>query len=128
MSEQTFWLGVHYLHLLGMAFFVGGQLVVAAVVVPVELRFSDRERMRAIGRRFGVGSLLALLVLVATGSAMATHWGYWGNGTLQLKLGLVGLVVGLTTLHLLWPRLRALQVAVLVTSLAIVWLGLELAH
>lgn len=73
MSEDPLWQGVHYLHLLAMAFFVGGQLVVVAAVMPVERRYSDRTRLRAIARRFGIGSLLALVVLAATGSAMAAH-------------------------------------------------------
>lgn len=125
---STVWETVHYLHVLAMAFFVGGQLVVVAAVVPVERDAPDRERMRAIGRRFGIGSLLALAVLVATGSVMATDEGYWGSGTLQLKLGIVGVVVALTTVHLVWPRHRLLQVGILAGSLVIVWLGLQLAH
>ena len=56
-----------------MAFFVGGQLVVVAAVMPVERRTADPSRMQSIGRRFGIGSLVALGVLVATGSAMATE-------------------------------------------------------
>ena len=113
-----------------MAFFIGGQLGVAVAVVPVETRLPDRERLRAIARRFGYGSLVALGVLIATGTAMAMaiHFDYWSNGTLQIKLGLVGFVVALTTLHLLWPRARWLQAVILIASWAIVWLGLELAH
>jgi uncharacterized membrane protein len=128
MSEATFWTGVQYLHLLAMAFFVGGQLVVAVAVVPVERRLADRDRLRAIARRFGIGSLVALVVLVATGIAMATEYRFWDLDTLQVKLGLVGGVIVLTALHLVWPRLRVLQVVILLASLAIVWLGLELAH
>ncbi|MGZ5342649.1 MAG: hypothetical protein ACXWEK_06420, partial [Solirubrobacterales bacterium] len=59
------------LHLLAMAFFVGGQLFLVAAVVPVERRAPDRERLRAIARRFGWGSLVAVAVLIATGAAMA---------------------------------------------------------
>ena len=54
-----------------MAFFVGGQLLLAVAVVPVERSAPDRERLRAIARRFGYGSLVAILVLLATGAAMA---------------------------------------------------------
>ena len=78
MSDQV-WLGVHYMHLLAMAFFIGGQLVVVAAVMPVERRFADRTRLRAIARRFGIGSLVALVVLAATGSAF--HEGSWSDGT-----------------------------------------------
>jgi putative copper export protein len=126
--STTLWQLLHYLHLLAMAFFIGGQLVVVAAVVPVERAAPDQERMRAIGRRFGYGSLVALAVLVATGVAMAADRSLWDLGTLQIKLGLVGLVVALTTAHLLWPRQRLLQVAILTGSLAIVWLGMEIAH
>ena len=127
MSEQDLWQGVLYLHLLAMAFFVGGQLVFAIAVVPVERAAPDRERMRAIARRFGYGSLCALGVLIATGWAMAAHDDLFGDSTLQVKLGLVGLVVALSLLHLRWPRLHALQAAILIASLVIVWLGLDLA-
>lgn len=122
------WLGIHYLHLLAMAFFVGGQLVVVGAVLPIERRFADRTRLRAIARRFGIGSLIALLVLGATGAAMASHAGYWDDGTLQLKLVIVGLVVALTTLHLIWPRVHQLSAVILLGSMATVWLGLDLAH
>ena len=128
MNDSAFWQAVHYLHLLAMAFFVGGQLVVAAAVLPVERQFADRARLRAIARRFGIGSVVALIVLAATGAAMADHGGYWDDGTLQLKLAVVALVVCLTTLHLIWPRVHVLSVAILIASLYVVWLGLSLAH
>jgi hypothetical protein len=60
-----------------------------------------------------IGSLIALAVLGATGSAMAIRESYWSDGTLQLKLVLVGVVVALMTLHLVWHRLRVLQIAIL---------------
>lgn len=126
MSEHDFWQGVLYLHLLAMAFFVGGQLVFGIAVVPVLRGDPDRERMRAIARRFGYGSLAALGVLVATGWAMASHYDLFGSSTLQWKLGLVGLVIALTLQHLRRPKLHALQIAILLASLVIVWLGLEL--
>jgi len=127
MSEHDFWQAVLYLHLLAMAFFVGGQLVFGLAVVPVLRGDPDRERMRSVARRFGYGSLIALGVLVVTGWAMASHYGLWSSSTLQWKLGLVVLVIGLALLHLRLPKLHALQGAILLASLAIVWLGLELA-
>lgn len=128
MSEHDFWQAVLYLHLLAMAFFVGGQLVFGIAVVPILRGDPDpeRTRMRAVARRFGYGSLVALGVLLLTGWAMASHYELWDSSTLQWKLALVGLVIGLTLLHLRYPKLHALQGAILLASLVIVWLGLEL--
>jgi uncharacterized membrane protein len=121
-----FWQAVLYLHLLAMAFFVGGQLVFGLAVVPILREDADRTRMRAIARRFGYGSLAALGVLLITGWAMASHYDLFGDSTLQWKLGLVGLVIALTLLHLRWGKAHFLQAAILLTTLVIVWLGLDL--
>lgn len=123
-----FWQAVLYLHLLAMAFFVGGQLVFGIAVVPVLRGDPDPERtlMRAVARRFGYGSLVALGVLLVTGWAMASHENLWSSSTLQGKLTFVALVVGLTLLHLRRPNWHALQAAILLASLVVVWLGLEL--
>lgn len=122
-----FWQAVLYLHLTAVAFFFGGQIVLGAVIVPVERRSPDRERLRAMARRFGAGSLVALAVLVVTGIALASHLDLWSSGTLQVKLGLVATVIALTVAHLRWPRAHLLQAAVLIATAVIVWLGLDLA-
>jgi uncharacterized membrane protein len=111
-----------------MAFFVGGQLLLAAAVVPVERRSPDRERLRAIARRFGYGTLIAIAVLVATGGAMATHAHLWGDSTFQVKLGLVFAVLVLVVGHIRRPTAHALEGAIFLLSLAIVWIGLYLAN
>jgi uncharacterized membrane protein len=122
------WLAVRWLHVIAMAFFVGGQLLLAVAVVPVERHAPDRRRVRAIARRFGYGTLVAIAVLLATGSAMASHLHLWANGTLHLKLALVALVAVLVVWHMRRPTMHALEAGVFVISLAIVWLGLTLAH
>ena len=122
------WLAVRWLHVLAMAFFVGGQLFLAVAVVPVERRAPDRERLRAIARRFGYGTLVAIAVLIATGSAMAAHFDLWSDGTLQLKLALVASVAILVVWHMRRPAMHVLEAAIFIVSLAIVWLGLSLAH
>ncbi|NLT06033.1 MAG: hypothetical protein GXY03_06955 [Solirubrobacterales bacterium] len=127
MSEEL-WLAVRWLHVVAMAFFVGGQLLLAVAVVPVERRSPDRARLRAIARRFGYGSLVAIAVLLVTGAALADRGARWGDSTLQIKLGLVVAVATLVFWHIRRPSLHALEGAVFLLSLAIVWLGLALAH
>jgi uncharacterized membrane protein len=125
---MTFWNGVLWLHLLAMAFFVGGQLMLAAIVVPV-LRGSsdDRVALRTAARRFGVGTLLAFGVLVVTGASMASHFHRWSDSTLQVKLGLVVLAALLIVVHMRQPEWHVLDAAIFLVSLAIVWLGIVVA-
>ena len=50
------WTLIRYLHILGLAFFVGGQLVLAVAVVPA-LRGGEETLMRSVARRFGIASI-----------------------------------------------------------------------
>jgi uncharacterized membrane protein len=125
---SDFWLAIRWVHVLAMAFFVGGQLILAVAVVPVARRAGDLAQLRGIARRFGWGTLVAIGVLVATGSAMAAHFDRWNDSTLQVKLVLVGVVAMLVLWHLRRPTMHALEAAIFVFSLAIVWLGVSLAH
>jgi uncharacterized membrane protein len=124
------WEAIRWVHLLAMAFFVGGQMLLAAAVVPAfrGAEGRDREPLRAIARRFGQGTLVALAVLVATGASMASHFGDWDSSTLHAKLGLVVLVGVLVGAHLRRPTNHALDGAIFLVSLAIVWLGVAIAH
>jgi uncharacterized membrane protein len=124
---MSFWNGVLWLHLIAMAFFVGGQLMLAATVVPA-LRGGDREGLRSVARRFGWGTLIAIGVLAATGSAMASHYDVWSSTKLQVKLGLVGLTAVLVVWHMRRPQQHVLEGLVFIVSLAIVWLGISIAH
>jgi uncharacterized membrane protein len=122
------WFVVRWLHMLAMAFFLGGQMMLAAVVVPIGRRSSDPESLRLIARRFGYGTLLALGVLIATGTAMAFHLNLWSDSTFQVKLGLVVTVGVLLVWHIRRSDLHALEGIIFLLSLAIVWLGLYLAN
>jgi uncharacterized membrane protein len=126
--DSTGWEIVRYLHVVAMAFFVGGQIVLGAVAVPALRGEADRERLRAVARRFGWGSLAALAILVATGIAMAGHYSLWEVSTLQVKIGVVAATVALVLLHLRYGRAHVLQAAILIASLTVVWLGLDLAN
>ena len=121
------WEVIRLLHLLGIALFVGGQLMLALVVTP-SLRGEDPALMRGAARRFGIASAAALVVIVVTGAAMASHFDRWGDATLHWKIGLLILVFVMTGLHTRVPYARALSYAVLSTSLVIFWLGVALAH
>jgi uncharacterized membrane protein len=143
----SLWNGILWLHLVAMAFFVGGQLMLAAVVVPVLRGREDGVPLRAAARRFGFGTLAAILVLLATGAAMASHYHKWSNTNLQVKLGLVVVVAFLIHAHMRRPagrlerspskrgrmpsglraRGRVLDAAIFLVSLAIVWLGIVVA-
>ena len=125
---STLWRAVLYLHLLAMAFFVGGQLILAAAVVPVARRVGDTSWVPAIARRFGWGTLVAIGVLLATGSALASHNHMWGEPKLHAKLGLVALLGVLLVWHMRRPRNHALEGAIFLVSLIVVWLGLALAE
>jgi uncharacterized membrane protein len=125
---MTTWVLVRWLHLLAMAFFVGGQLVLVAAVVPALRADAHRPQLRAVARRFGWGSLVALVLLLATGSAMAGYYRDWGRGTLHVKLALVALAGVLILVHLRRPQHRWIDGLVFLVSLAIVWLGIALAH
>jgi uncharacterized membrane protein len=124
---MTFWNGVLWLHLLAMAFFVGGQLMLAAVVVPVLRGASDLEPLRAAARRFGFGTLIAIGVLIVTGAMMASHDHRWSDSTLHVKLGLVVLVAVLIHFHMRRPEWHVLDAAIFLVSIAIVWLGIVIA-
>lgn len=125
---SNLWRAVLFLHLLAMAFFVGGQLVLAAAVVPVARQSGDLTQVRRVARRFGWGTLVAITVLAATGSAMASHYHLWAEGELHVKLALVGVVCVLVGWHLKRPTMHVLEAAIFLVSLVIVWLGLSLAQ
>jgi|SRR5580704_4113733 4-hydroxybenzoate polyprenyltransferase len=122
------WFVIRWLHLLAMTFFVGGQMMLAAIVLPVGRGADDRESLRTIARRFGYGTLVALLVLLATGTAMAFHFELWSNGTFHIKLALVALVGALLIWHVRRPNWHVLEAIVFLFSLTIMWIGLYLAN
>jgi len=126
-GRMTFWNAVLWLHLIAMAFFVGGQLMLAAVLVPVMRGAEDRGPLRAAARRFGVGSLIAIGVLLVTGAAMASHLHKWNDSTLHIKLALVVLVAALILVHMRKPEVHMIDAAIFLATLAIVWCGVVIA-
>lgn len=121
------WDLILWLHLIAMAFFVGGQLVLAAAIVPVLRGHNDGEQMRAVARRFGWGTLAAIAVLLLTGAAMASHQHLWSSPRLHEKLTLFVIVAALVIAHMRKPEWRVLDGLIFIGSLAIVWMGVALA-
>jgi uncharacterized membrane protein len=121
------WTVIRFFHVAGLALFVGGQLALALAVAPA-LRGHDEAIMRAVARRFGVASGAALVIIIASGVAMASHFQRWGDGILNAKLAVLVLVFVLLGLHVVTPYARAISLAVLASSLLLVWLGINLAH
>jgi uncharacterized membrane protein len=122
------WFVIRWLHLLAMTVFVGGQFVLALAVVPAARRSGDRAQLREVARRFGQASIGAIAVLLVTGPALASHFHLWQRSALQVKLGLVVVILVLLVGHVKRPALHVLEAAAFLCSLAVVWLGLYLAN
>ena len=71
--------------------------------------------------------MIAFGLLIVTGIAMAGHEHLWSDSTLRVKIGLVALVAVLIGAHLRRPQWHALDAAIFLVSLAIVWLGIVVA-
>ncbi|GAA3747991.1 DUF2269 family protein [Salinactinospora qingdaonensis] len=109
---MTLWSLIRFLHVLAATLWVGGQLTVSLVVLPLARRRLDAEQrsalLRAIGGRFGRVTLAVLLpVQLVTGVAMAWHKGLTWESLLQpgygrvlaAKLLLFGVVMAAAAAH-----------------------------
>jgi uncharacterized membrane protein len=121
-QDITIWALARWLHLLAAIVWIGGQIFIVAVMLPVlrgALPAEERALLVAqVGRRFWNLSGLALLTLVVTGIingerrhvawSRLTEYPY--GRTLHLKLTLVGIVVVVSLVHTLYfgHRLEAL--------------------
>ncbi|MBS0191078.1 MAG: CopD family protein [Phycisphaerales bacterium] len=94
-------------HVLGASVWVGGHIVLLVVTIPSARRRGEVAPIREFEAAFSRVGLVALLVQVATGFALASRWvGEWRsilsspNSAAHLvltKLGLLALIVGLGT-------------------------------
>lgn len=139
MNGVDGWAFVRFAHVIGAALWVGGQLALSLVILPLARRLLAPEACgsfaRQAGRRFGMlTGAVFLPVQLATGVAMARHKGVtWasladpGYGRiLAAKLGLFIAVMLAAALHG-WAHgrgrtelARALAVTSLVGSLGVV--------
>lgn len=119
-----------YLHILGAAVWVGGLIVVGALVPVIRDATRGSEVVRAVARRFGVVSWIALAVQVTTGSLMLFDR-VWST-TLTVKIGLVIVSAILAAWHSLFARQQTpavrggIQGMILLLALVIVWLAIQL--
>ena len=120
---MDFWL---FLHLVAMAFFVGGQLMLAAVVVPVVRGGSNPDAMKAVAQRFGIGSAVAIAVLIVSGVAMASHYNLWSAPEFHIKMALFLAVLVALALHIRFSGSHVLMAITFVLTLGVVWTGIAL--
>ena len=125
---MTTWEWIRWLHLLAMAFFVGGQLVLIAAVVPAFRGADERTRLRVIARRFGWGRCSRC----SSCSRPERPWpitscsGAPGSSSSNSRWSRSP---GCSSLaHLRRPQQHWLEGLVFAVSLAIVWLGVALSH
>ncbi len=118
---------VLYLHILGAAVWVGGMIVVAALVPALRKATDDIEVVRAAARRFGTASWAALAIQVTTGIILILDR-VW-TGQLMLKIGLVLVSALLALWHQFIardqsPAMRgAMEGLLLGLGLVIVWIA-----
>jgi uncharacterized membrane protein YoaK (UPF0700 family) len=65
--------------------------------------------LRQVARRFAYATLAVFVVLVATGSPMATHFDLWSDVTFELTLALVAAVAVLLVRHVWRPTLHVFE-------------------
>ncbi len=91
---------VRWFHLIAVATWTGGLIVLAALVVALRRAGADRSVLQVAARQFSRVSWAAMAVALVTGVAQVHMLGWpWIHGGLHLKLGLVGLVIVLTAWH-----------------------------
>lgn len=120
---MNFWL---FVHLVAMAFFLGGQLMLAAVVVPVMRSGGSPDAMKDVARRFGIGSAVAIALLIVSGMAMASYYNVWSAPEFHIKMGLfLALLISLG-LHIKFSGSHVLMGITFVLTLGVVWTGISL--
>lgn len=103
--------------------------MLAFTVVPVmRAEPAQPERIKQIAQRFGMGSLIALGVLLFTGMMLASHFQLWDYGPFQVKMGLVIATIVAVFVHMTRGNSHALMGITFVLTLATVYAGVNLTH
>ncbi|MFA1542841.1 hypothetical protein [Actinomadura monticuli] len=141
---MTWWSVVRFLHVSGAALWVGGQLTISLVLLPLARKKLAAEQYtgmaREVGRRFGIFTGAVFLpVQITTGVAMAWHKGVTWESLVQpgygrilaAKLLLFGAVLAVAGVHG-WASsrhpsfARAMAIASLAGSVGIVLIATAL--
>ena len=134
------WILVRFLHLSAAAIWVGGQVALFLAVPPIRQAASNANQIvGVIGRRFGMVAEPALLVLLLTGMAQASHLDMWDRRQVQEKLTTLIIIVALTGVHgMIGQRIargdehlrrtsRIISVVNLALGFVAIWLAADLA-
>jgi len=116
---------IRWFHLLAAMVWIGGMITVAAIVPALRASGVSREQLRAMARRYGLVSWIAMALSVVTGIAQTLRLDVELSAALAIKLVLVSIAVMLAFAHReiarhSGPALRgAMEGALLVVSLGI---------
>lgn len=117
---------VRWLHLVAAATWLGGMIVLAALVAAFRRHGVERPVLQLAARRFGYVSWAAMVIAVATGLAQV-HLVHlpWSYGPLRAKVGIVAVTILVALVHTrtaahLKPAARgAMEATLLLLSLVI---------
>lgn len=124
-----------FIHLVAMAFWLGGQLFLAIVAVPA-LRGHEEDQRRAlfqsIGKWYGMLSIPALILLIITGGMMMSklHLDTGSSTALQHKMEALSVVLVGTVVHTIAGAKRKRRLArvasmtTLIATLVVVWFAI----
>ncbi len=113
------------IHLLSAAVWGGGVIVIGFLVGAVRAQTDDREVLRAMARRYGVVSWVALGLAMASGLWLYYTVGWAEPALFQVKWTLITIVIAVTLIHhvfakRLTPAVRGItQVLILVLTIGV---------
>lgn len=126
-----------FIHLVAMTFWLGGQLFLTLVAVPVLRSDGGDEHRRltvAIARRYGTMSIVALMISIATGITMMVRLELDVEQlpALRHKLEVLGLMLVATVAHTIASTRgnrrvsRITSIAGMLLTLGVVWFATQL--
>ena len=112
-------------HLLAAAVWGGGLIVLASLVPAVRSKTDDREVLRAMARRYGLVSWIALAIAMASGLWLYYTVGWADPELFGVKWTLITIMIGVAFVHQVFARRLSpawrgvTQVAVLLLTIGV---------